>query len=84
MKEVFVPEPEKHGSVSSCFLGGKKLRQGQLYMHTARALEQNGVSGLGQRAHQLARWDRIVEKKRGVGPKAGSLGGVQHVTSRAA
>jgi hypothetical protein len=53
-------------------------------VNAAGAFEQNCVSGLGERAHQLARWYGIVEKKRGVGPKAGTLGGVQHVTSRAA
>jgi hypothetical protein len=53
-------------------------------MYAAGALEQNGIARLRHRAQPLAGWDRIVEKKRGVGPKTGSLGCVQQVTSCAA
>ena len=53
-------------------------------MHASGAFEQDGVAGCGQRARQAARLLWVLEKKRGVGPKAGTLGCVQHMTGGAA
>ena len=66
--QVFVSEPVKHGSASAPFPGGEKLLQRALHVYPARALEQDCIPGLRERAHQLAGWDGIVEKKCGVGP----------------
>src|SRR5262249_31492436 len=84
MIQVFVSEPVKHGSALSSFLGGEKLLQRKLHVNAARPLEQHRITGLSKRTHQLASWDRIVEKKCGASLQAGSLGRVQHVTGGAA
>src|SRR5215472_16474052 len=92
MEQLLVTQPVQHWPFSmtpfgaSPLAGGsaQKFLEGLFDMNAAGALEENGVAGLGERSRKTPRLRRIFEKKRGVGPKAGTLGCVQHVTGRAA
>ena len=63
VEQVFVSEPVEHGSASPAFLRGEKLLQGALHVNAARALEQDRITGLRERAHQLAGCGRDRRKK---------------------
>src|SRR5579883_2142639 len=53
-------------------------------MDSARAFEENGVAFARITAKEFSRLGRVLEKKRGVGPKACTRGCVQRATGRAA
>ena len=87
MVQLFITQPEQHWLVRTSLRGlgfRKKLLESDLDVHPAGTFKEDGVTGLGQRAHQAPGFGWLVEKKRGVGPKAGTLGCIQHVAGRAA
>ena len=96
MIQLFVAQPKQHGSagtsrravtpsVDGPLAGfGKKLLESYFDVNPTGTFEEDGVSWLGQGTHQAPGGGGLVEKKRGVGPKAGTLGCIQHVAGRAA
>ena len=84
MEQLLVEQPIEHRLSSRCLRRSQELFQRAFHMHAARALEEDRIARLRQRAHQPSGFCGILEKKRGAGPKAGTLGRVHHVTGRAA
>ena len=85
MEQLFVKQPVEHGSVpASCEFRGEELFQRAFDVDAARAFKQDGVARLGERAQHAAGFGRVVEKKRGAGPKACTHGCVQRATGSAA
>src|SRR5215471_8262190 len=80
--QLLESQPVQHRSVGTPSRTGfslsQKLLEREFDMDSAGTLEENRITGLGKGAHQASRSRRLIEKKRGVGRKAGTLGCIQH------